>query len=87
MTFDTAVHMNEVFTEGDSLKEIELKHGGGTNVQPLLDTIREENPVFALIFTDGYFSTPDMSNITSKIFWIIKDNKGFKNPRGTIIHF
>lgn len=86
-TFDTRVHMDKMFNEGDSLDKLVLKGGGGTNVGPLIEVIRKEQPEFALIFTDGFFSTPDMTNITSEIFWIIKGNKGFKNPVGTIIHF
>jgi predicted metal-dependent peptidase len=87
MTFDTEVHLNEVFTEGDQLKEIVLMGGGGTNVQPLLDSIREEEPEFALIFTDGYFGTPDMEGITTDVYWIIKGNPGFKAPHGIVIPF
>lgn len=87
MTFDTKVHLNDVFTEGDTLKELVLEGGGGTNVQPLLDSIREEKPVFALIFTDGYFQTPNMDGIETDVYWIILDNPGFTPPHGIVIPF
>lgn len=87
MTFDTEVHLNEVFTEGDQLANIILEGGGGTNVQPLLDSIRKEEPNFALIFTDGYFGTPNMEGIHTDVFWIIKGNPGFKAPHGVVIPF
>jgi len=87
MTFDTTVHLNEVFTEGDQLQKLELKGGGGTNVQPLLDSIRKEQPDFALIFTDGYFGTPNMDGIDTDVYWIINGNPGFKPPRGIVIPF
>jgi len=86
-TFDTEVHLNEMYTEGDELDELVLKGGGGTNVQPLLDSIRDEAPLFALIFTDGYFKTPNMSGIYTDVYWIIKGNPKFKAPHGTVIHF
>lgn len=86
-TFDTRVHLDKTYEQGDFIPEFELEGGGGTNVQPLLDAIKEEDPAFALIFTDGFFSTPDMEDIDTDVFWIIKGNPGFKAPRGTIIHF
>lgn len=85
-TFDTRVHMDKLFKWGESLDKLVLKGGGGTEIGPLLQRIREENPRFALIFTDGFFSVPDTSGIYSDIFWIIKGNKKFQNPIGTIIH-
>lgn len=87
MTFDTKVHLDKTYDQGDFIPEFELKGGGGTNVQPLLDAIREEDPVFALIFTDGYFSTPEMDDITTDVFWIIKGNPEFAAPKGEVIHF
>jgi predicted metal-dependent peptidase len=87
MTFDTQVHLNKMFTTGDELMELELKGGGGTNVQPLLDSIREETPAFALIFTDGYFGTPNMDGIDTDVYWIIKGNPGFIAPHGVVIPF
>jgi predicted metal-dependent peptidase len=87
-TFDTHVHMDKIFVEGDTLDGLQLKGGGGTNVQPLIESIKKELPEVALIFTDGHFSKPDMSGTeATDIFWIIKDNKGFDNPHGTVIHF
>lgn len=87
MTFDTRVHLDKTYDQGDFIPEFELKGGGGTDVRPLLEAIRDENPEFALIFTDGYFSTPDMSDITSDIFWIIKGHPDFTAPQGHVIHF
>jgi len=86
-TFDTRVHLDKTYEQGDFIPEFELMGGGGTNVQPLLDAIKEEDPKFALIFTDGYFATPNMDDIDSDIFWIIKGNPEFTAPRGTIVHF
>jgi predicted metal-dependent peptidase len=87
MTFDTKVHLNEMYHEGSFLDIPELKGGGGTNVVPLLKSIQEEQPRLALIFTDGFFSMPDMSNIDSDIIWIISGNPDFDPPQGKVIHF
>jgi predicted metal-dependent peptidase len=85
-TFDTRVHLDELYSEGDTLDLVKLKGGGGTNVVPLLASIRKENPEVALIFTDGYFPKPDMTGIDTNILWIIKNNPNFTNPIGEIIH-
>lgn len=87
MTFDTKVHLDKTYDQGDFIPEFELEGGGGTNVQPLLAAIKEENPAFALIFTDGFFNPPNMDDIDSDIFWIIKGNPQFTAPKGTVIHF
>jgi predicted metal-dependent peptidase len=86
-TFDTRVHLDKTYECGDFIPEFELKGGGGTDVQPLLDAIREEDPKFALIFTDGYFDTPNMDDIDVDVFWIIKGNPEFTAPHGVVIHF
>lgn len=87
MTFDTKVHLNEYYHPGDDLDEVELKGGGGTNVRPLLKSIAEEQPLLSLIFTDGYFSMPDIDDITSDIIWIVTGNSSFNPPKGVVIHF
>ena len=87
MTFDTQIHLNELYSAGDDLDEVELKGGGGTNITPLLDSIQKENPQLALIFTDGVFSMPNMDDISSDIIWIVLKNPGFKPPKGKVIHF
>lgn len=86
ITFDTKIHMNEVFYEGDTLPESKLEGGGGTNVHPIMKYIMEEDPVVALIFTDGGFSMPTFEDTPTDIYWIIKGNRNFKPTKGTVIH-
>jgi predicted metal-dependent peptidase len=86
ITFDTKIHMNEVFYEGDMLPESVLEGGGGTNVHPIMKYIMEEDPVVALIFTDGGFSMPTFEDTPTDIYWIIKGNRNFKPTKGTVIH-
>ena len=86
-TFDTEVHLNEMYTQGDTLDDLELMGGGGTNVIPLLQSIEDEEPMLSLIFTDGYFSMPNLDQINTDIIWVIKDNPDFDPPKGRVIHF
>lgn len=87
ISFDTHIHFNEVFQADDEIPiGLELEGGGGTNVIPVLDYVRLEDPQLCLIFTDGHFSPPDLSQCTGDLFWIIKGNKNFAAPQGTIIH-
>ena len=87
MTFDTDVHLDEIYRVGDDLDEVEIQGGGGTNVVPLLDSIQKETPMLALIFTDGYFSMPNMDDIETDIIWIITGNPSSDPPKGIVIHF
>jgi predicted metal-dependent peptidase len=87
MTGDTRVILDKTYDQGDFIPEFEYSGGGGTYFEPIMQALREEEPVFALLFTDGYFSMPDMSDINTDIFWIIKGNPGFHAPKGEIIHF
>jgi len=87
MTFDTRVHLDKMYYPGDDLDEVELQGGGGTNVKPLLESIAKEQPLLSLIFTDGYFSMPDMQDIDTDIIWIVTGNSSFNPPKGVVVHF
>jgi predicted metal-dependent peptidase len=87
MTGDTKIHLDKTYEQGDYIPEFEYTGGGGTLFGPVIKRIREQEPVFALLFTDGYFSMPDLSGIETEIFWIIKGNPGFTAPKGTVIPF
>ena len=88
MTFDTEVHLNEIYEEYNDMPLAEVEGGGGTIIEPLLERIAIDKPLFAIIFTDGYFGDPDMSDIESDIYWVIKGNPGFRPPDGVgeVIH-
>lgn len=88
MTGDTKIQLDKTYDMGDELDEWELTGGGGTVVQPVIDVIAEESPVFALLFTDGYFPVPNMDAVgDTEIFWVIKDNPGFEPVKGHVIPF
>lgn len=87
MTGDTRIILDKTYDQGDFIPEFEYSGGGGTIFEPIMNAIREEQPIFALLFTDGYFSMPNMDGIDTDIFWIIKGNPGFTAPKGQVIHF
>ena len=87
MSFDTEVHTNQLLEQGDDWTDIQLIGGGGTHVGPLIDSIREEKPAFALIFSDGEFSKPYLDDIESDLFWILVGNSPVEFSKGEVIRF
>lgn len=86
ITFDTKIHTNHVYNQGDSLDDMELTGGGGTNVVPVMEYVQKEDPTVALIFTDGEFSMPKLEQMPSDIYWVIRSSYEFKPPQGTVIY-
>lgn len=86
ITFDTKIRSNNLYQKGDELPTSNLNGGGGTNVVPVFEFVRKDQPELVIIFTDGHFKMPNLAGITADIFWIIKGKKNFKAPMGTIIH-
>jgi predicted metal-dependent peptidase len=80
MSFDTEVHECGYVPPTEAFPDIELIGGGGTNVQPCLNLIKEKSPEVALIFTDGGFPKPDASELSTDIFWILTERPRFKLP-------
>lgn len=87
MGFDTKIHDDLEFNEGDSVADISLNGGGGTYVEPVISTVVEDMPEITIIFTDGQFGMPDMSKLATDLFWIIKGNPDFSPGAGEVIHF
>ena len=88
MGFDTRIHDDLEFTEGDVMENITLSGGGGTDVEPVIDTIRKDEPLFLLVFTDGEFYLPNLDNLNSQIFWVIKGDVNTFNPdKGIVIEY
>ena len=56
---------------------------GGTSIGPVIEDIRESDAELAVIFTDGYFSNVDMSDMNgTDIIWVIVDNSSWECPAG-----
>lgn len=84
ISFDTKIHENTVYEQGDYLPDLKLTGGGGTCVEDVLQYVLKENPQVTVIATDGYFHMPE--EIPGDVFWLILGNPSFEAPKGTIIH-
>jgi predicted metal-dependent peptidase len=85
ISFDTQVHQDLTYTKGDLLSSPALTGGGGTNCSPIIELIRKEQPEISIIFTDGEFRMPNLSQLSTDLFWIVFDNQHFNPNHGTVI--
>lgn len=84
--FDTKIKSVERITTADQLMRIKIVGRGGTEIQPVLDWAEEHKPQFIVIFTDGYFTMPEITT-NVPILWLIYDNPNFTAPKGRVIHY
>ena len=76
----------EVLADEDLMEKAQLKNLGGTNIKPVLQSIRNTKPEISVIYTDGQFSDCKIKPSTD-VIWVIVDNPGFKSDVGRIIHY
>lgn len=86
ITFDTKIHHNQVYGPAEDLPRVLANGGGGTNVEPVLEYIRNEDPVVSLLFTDGRIGKIHMDDISSDVIWVVTKNPEFNPPKGKVIH-
>lgn len=84
--FDTRIHDDLMFKQGESLTDVRLAGGGGTNIAPVTETIRKDSPEVSIIFTDGHFDHSGIGKTPTDLFWIILGNKSFSSAANTVIH-
>jgi predicted metal-dependent peptidase len=87
MAFDTEVKFDQTFTEGDTLDDISIPGGGGTNIMPLMETLIDDEPEMCIVFSDMEFSNPYLENVITDLFWIRKGEKGVTPSKGVIIDY
>ena len=87
ISVDTQIHDDLEYAQGEYIHELVLHGGGGTEIGPVIEKIREEQPKLALIFTDGYFSMPDLSGLSTDLIWIIINNPTFTVNTGTVVYY
>lgn len=88
--FDTKIRQEKVYLLRDKITEFKFIGRGGTDYQEVMDSIKKENPQFAIIFTDLFCSIPERPNKITYIFWIRTGHykNGFSIPDyGTVIHY
>ena len=87
MDVDTQVQSDKTYALGDEFDPFELTGGGGTEMSPFIDLIRAESPEVAIIFTDGEFCIPDLSNLYTDLIWVIINDPTWTADYGTVIHY
>ena len=85
--FDTEIHDDTTYEAGESMEDVVLHGGGGTDCGPVIQTVHRDNPEVTIIFTDGEFGMPDFRGLATDLIWIVVANKDFRIPYGEIIHF
>ena len=73
--------------ELDSIDDFELHGGGGTDITPFFQALREDQPELAIIFSDGFFFMPDHRGISTDLIWIVFNNPQFTPPIGRVIFY
>lgn len=89
LNFDTEIiDIYEITQNTDILNDIRFVGGGGTEILPVFQWAKENNPVVMLVFTDGEFYFPNSDEYPEcPIVWLIHDNPYFTAPIGEVIHY
>jgi predicted metal-dependent peptidase len=87
VAFDTVIHESRVWEQGDFVEPIHMTGGGGTSMAPVWASIKEFDPEFAMIITDGFINEEaPPSGITENILWLVDENDEFEAPVGDMIY-
>lgn len=84
ISFDTCINNIQVFSEDEDFTP-KFQGRGGTDIAEVWEWIKENNPVVALIFSDGYFSFPN-EEVDSDVIWLVVNNEGYEIPFGKNIY-
>lgn len=87
VVFDTQIKSSQTFTEGDSLSDVRIRGGGGTNIGPVARVLEKEQPELAIIFTDMEFPHVNYDRIQSDIIWIQYGDYSNPPTKGEVIKF
>lgn len=90
MFFDIRITVDKTFEEGDSIDNLQIFGGGGTHIGPVIETLIEDDPDFAIILTDGEFSMPYLKSVETQLLWVINNkNKDFifQPSKGVVIQY
>jgi predicted metal-dependent peptidase len=86
LQFDTRITAQNDLKSLKDLKTIEFTGCGGTNIEPVMEWAKENNPNWLIVFTDGYYSEPKIKP-KCPVIWVIYENPNFKAPFGKTIHY
>ena len=85
ISFDTSLKDEFVMEKGEDIK-VSFKGGGGTCIEPVIKHAEQEETDVTIIFTDGFFSGVDYTNVPNDILWVIVNNESWTCPVGNVIH-
>lgn len=68
------------------LLRVPMSGFGGTNIQPVMEWAKKNQPHVMIIITDGHFKKPTI-NPKVPIIWVITDNPRYQGRWGKTIHF
>ena len=85
--FDTKISDITELHEYDTIKDIVLTGGGGTNTKEVIEWGIQNNPTILIMLTDGHIPHNYPTDIGYALLWTIYDNPKFKSSIGEIIHF
>lgn len=82
LTFDTKIQQDKKYYPGDDTDDIKFTGGGGTHLRMVEKRMRQEQPEYCIIMTDGFVQVPAFENIDTDIIWIIVDgDRNFQASR------
>ena len=83
--FDDVVVATYTLREGQPISSVELKGGGGTDLNPMLEAANAINPDVLVVFTDMHVYNPTVSFKGDSV-WLVLDNPKREAPFGKTIH-
>ena len=83
--FSTHIISADTVKTASDIKKIEFRGRGGTDINPPVQWIIDNNPTISIIFTDGDFYKP-IDTPDSPVLWVIHNNPNWIPPFGKAIH-
>lgn len=87
ITFDTGIREVREIKNMKDLTKASFTGRGGTQIKPVIDWCKQNNPKVALVFTDGHFRFFDQKPPANPMIWLINDNDHFKAPYGRVLNY
>lgn len=71
-------------TSPNQIATVKFSGSGGTDIKEVIDYVKENNSRCLVMFTDGYFDMPDLSDVTTHLYWVLINScLDFKEHKGT----
>lgn len=82
--FDTKIHKEDIYKEGDHISKVTVVGRGGTSLKPVYQKIKDLKPTASIIFSD--MECNPMKNPHTPVIFIVYDNPNFTSSYGKVIH-